>query len=135
MLVLAGLSAVIFFCGGLFITILESTLQYDRVGYVTLSSTLGAGIILFCMAALGFAYVFAYAWPGASRQVKEAVKPEHQHHASTLEQALTVLVLDFVKDREIRRERDMRDQTHGNVPPTSARPNTSTNTTSSSPIH
>lgn len=104
-LVLTGLAAVIFVCGGLFITVLDATSQYDRVGYITLTSTMGAGIILFCLAMLGFAYVFAYSWPGATQNVKEVVetRTEHHHHASTLEQALTVLVLDFVKERELRR--------------------------------
>lgn len=104
-LVLTGLAAVIFVCGGLFITILDATTQYDRVGYITLTSTMGAGIALFCLAMLGFAYVFAYSWPGATHQIKEVVesRTEHHHHASTLEQALTVLVLDFVKERELRR--------------------------------
>lgn len=135
-LVLAGVCAVLFFCGGLFITILEGTTQYDRVGYVTLTSTLGAGIALFLVAAIGFVYVFAYAWPGADRhasaKAREKTPPPHQ--ASTLEQALTVLVLDFVKEREIRRDREAAGPT-----PTTPREPYSTTTkpqpSTSGPIH
>ncbi|KYG64938.1 hypothetical protein AZI86_12125 [Bdellovibrio bacteriovorus] len=132
-LILAGVCAVLFFCGGLFITILEGTTQYDRVGYVTLTSTLGAGIALFLVAALGFVYVFAYAWPGADRhasdRAREKVPPPH--HASTLEQALTVLVLDFVKERELRRDREA----HGPTPHATTGPAPTTPREHSGPIH
>lgn len=133
-LILAGVSAVLFFCGGLFITILEGTTQYDRVGYVTLTSTLGAGIALFVIAALGFAYVFAFAWPGARRvNERDHERPQPQHQASTLEQALTVLVLDFVKEREARRDREAK-----GMGPMPTPPHASTardQKTTSAPIH
>ena len=135
-LILAGICAVLFFCGGLFITILEGTTQYDQVGYVTLSSTLGAGIALSLIAALGFAYVFAFAWPGAGKNAaREHVAPP-PHQASTLEQALTVLVLDFVREREMRRERENQSAAPGagSVPPRPA-PNKETARDPSSPIH
>lgn len=136
-LVLAGIGAVLFFCGGLFITILEGTTQYDRVGYVTLTSTLGAGIALFLIAALGFVYVFAYAWPGAGRQVSDRAR-EHAHtphQASTLEQALTVLVLDFVKERELRRDRDAQKPMGPVSPSTPYSKDPKTAETASGPIH
>lgn len=118
-LVLAGVSAVIFFCGGLFISVLEGTTQYDRVGYVTLTSTLGAGIAMFLIAALGFVYVFAFAWPGASKRDRERDQARAQHEVSSLEHALATLVMDFVKERELRRGRET--QGTGPFPPKSKR--------------
>ncbi|WP_374079524.1 hypothetical protein [Bdellovibrio bacteriovorus] len=104
-LTLTGLCAVILFCGGFFISLLDSTTQYDRTGGIAWTATLSAGIGLIAVAAITFAYVFLRAWPGA-RHV------HHQTHhrrfetprpSSSLENALATLVMDFVRERETRR--------------------------------
>lgn len=124
-LTLAGLGAVTFFCGGIFIAILDATTQYDRNGFIAFSSTLGAGLTLVLLAAIGFAVVFARAWPGATKHV-EVREEIHHHQSSGLEQALSILVMDFVKERELKRQQS------APVAPTATTPPGSTRTTAES---
>lgn len=103
-LTLAGLAAVIFFCGGVFISIIDGTTQYDRLGAVNWTATFGAGVALILLAVAVFAGVFLRAWPGALQRHSRV--PPHQETSvlpSALEQALAALVMDFVKERELRR--------------------------------
>lgn len=104
-LTLTGLGAVILFCGGFFISLLDSTTQYDRTGGVAWTATLSSGIGLIVIAAVTFAYIFLRAWPGArhGHTQAHARRPEMPHSTSSLENALAALVTDFVKERESRR--------------------------------
>ncbi|KHD87799.1 MAG: hypothetical protein OM95_12360 [Bdellovibrio sp. ArHS] len=112
-LILVGVAAVIFFTGGLFISLLDLSMQWDRTGSILWSATLSTGVGLIVLASAAFAVVFLRAWPGAvkaKQQIKRKLKHEQeeeeaelQRHPSSLEQALSALVMDFVKEREIRR--------------------------------
>lgn len=104
---LTGLAAVIFFCGGLFIALLDGTSQYDRTGAVFATSTLWAGVALMLIAVVTFAVVFLRAWPGARARTQMHRKHEsiHDQTGMNLEQALSELVMDFVNDRRVRRQR------------------------------
>lgn len=116
-----GIGAVAFFTGGLFISLLDATRQYDTQGVVYWSSTLIAGGVIALLAAGLIAYVFMRAWPGASPSnviMKETKEEVHHHHTSSLEQALAVLVMDFVKEREHRRAHP----TEPHAPPRASRP-------------
>ena len=101
-LTLGGLGAVILLCGGVFIAILDATTQYDRSGIIVWTATFGAGVTLVLLAGLTFALVFMKAWPRpALVSSKEA--PLATAGTSPLEAALATLVMDFVKEREVRR--------------------------------
>lgn len=114
-LLLGGLASVLILCGGIFISILDLTRQYDQAGFVQFTATLGAGLALVVLTLGAFAWIFMSAWPGAKERAAEKRLQEEQapREASTLEQALATLVLDFVKERE-----QKRDQTLHPVPPT-----------------
>nr|BFD59232.1 hypothetical protein CKG001_13390 [Bdellovibrio sp. CKG001] len=115
-LTMAGLCAIAFICGGFFIFLLESTKQYDRAGIIVWNSTLISSGLLVLLALAGLSYVYFMAWPGlqAARNRQE-VRDEEQrrqqeHPVGSLEQALAALVMDFVKEREFKRE-------HRSTPP------------------
>lgn len=100
-----ALGAVIIFCGGFFIALIEATSQYDRVGYVGWSATLVAGLGLIAIASAVFATVFARAWPTPQsyyhEQIHEQATPPP---TSGIEAALSALIMDFVKERELKRQ-------------------------------
>lgn len=104
-LTMMALGAVIIFCGGFFIALIDATSQYDRVGYVGWSATLVAGLSLIGIASAVFATVFARAWPTPlsfhHEQIHEQATPPP---TSGIEAALSALIMDFVKERELRRQ-------------------------------
>lgn len=112
-LTLTGLGAVIFFCGGFFITLLDSTSQYDQAGYVSWTATLLAGVGLILMATLVFAGVFLRAWPKPSQHRHTHPREEEAAHRqpSAIEGAIAALIMDYVKEREHRRETKMHTST------------------------
>lgn len=112
-LTIVGLGSVIFLCGGLFIALLGGTLQYDQTGSFSFSATMTGGLILIALSLLAFAVVFGQAWPrehnksGPNKRrpspqlkLKESERPAR----ASLDQALSLLILDFIKEREIKRE-------------------------------
>lgn len=103
-LTLTGIAAVIFFCGGIFISIINATTQYDNNGDIYLTATLSGGLILIAIAAITFGLVFLRAWPGVAQERRKPSKEEANVRGTGLEQALSTLIMDFVKDREMRRE-------------------------------
>lgn len=104
-LTLVAFAAIIFMCGGLFMALIQATSQYDRTGQIFFSSTIGAGLILAAVSLLTFAIVFTKAWPGIRihKTSKQHVQENERPAPAGLEQALAVLVMDFVKDRELNR--------------------------------
>lgn len=104
-LTMMALGSVIIFCGGFFIALIEATSQYDRVGYVGWSATLVAGLGLIGIASAVFATVFARAWPNPHafqhEQIHEQAAPPP---TSGIEAALSALIMDFIKERELRRQ-------------------------------
>ncbi|KYG64325.1 hypothetical protein AZI87_13920 [Bdellovibrio bacteriovorus] len=111
-LILVGVASVIFFTGGLFISLLDLSMQWDRTGSIVWSATLSTGVGLILLASAAFAVVFLRAWPGATK-AKQQIKRKHKHEQeeeemdrkrpTSLEHALSALVMDYVKEREIRR--------------------------------
>lgn len=108
-LYMAGLATVALICGGFFMFLLDITRQYDTNGFVTWTSTLISGMVIMAVALSGLAYVYFVAWPGirsaeSRRTIHEEEERRNRAHPQTsLEQALSALVMDFVKEREIRR--------------------------------
>ncbi|MGZ3772661.1 MAG: hypothetical protein ACXVCY_13940 [Pseudobdellovibrionaceae bacterium] len=103
-LTLTGVAAVIFFCGGLFIAIINATTQYDNTGEILFTATFLGGLLLIALAALTFGIIFLRAWPGAAkaRQTRQKAS-QAEISAISLDKALAILIMDFVKERELRR--------------------------------
>lgn len=117
---MTGLGAIAFVCGGVFMFIMEATSQYDSTGYLFWNSTLITSLCLTLLAVGSLSYVYYFAWPGvrAADQRREEAEFEHRRQqemqAGSLEAALSALVMDFVREREMRRE-----QRASNPPPPS----------------
>lgn len=111
MLTLAAFAAIIILCGGLFMAIIQATTQYDLTGQVFFSSTIAVGLILAALSLITCAIVFTQAWPGIrthrasqlNKAADEALKQQQTAKPSGLDQALALLVMDFVKEREANR--------------------------------
>lgn len=111
MLALGGIVSVAILCGGFFMGLIDITTQYDRDGVVRATASSIAGFALAAIAIGTFTWIFKSAWPGVkaaekSKDATQEVKPP----VHGLEQALTLLVLDFIKEREFKREEHR--QTH-----------------------
>ncbi|WP_413575077.1 hypothetical protein ACLVWU_12505 [Bdellovibrio sp. HCB290] len=115
-LILLGICATFFFCGGLFMAIIDATLQFDRLGTIYGTATLWTGVVLAAITAGGYIYIFTQQWPGAknatagkkaSEQAEEKAERMHreQRRPSDLDGALAELLMDFVDGRKARRER------------------------------
>jgi hypothetical protein len=121
-LLLVALASVIFICGGFFISLVDATHQYDQEGMIRFSSTFLSGVVLALVAVGIFIWVFASAWPGAQHnRMKAKLKDKMDEMAeqakpapspSSIEQALTALIMDFVHEREAKRE-----QRYSSAPP------------------
>ena len=107
LLSLIGLGSVLLASAGILIALLNATTQYDMTGQILFTSTLGAGVFMTLIAAGLCAWVFGYQWSHphkAKVKVKEEVKFEPRSApATSLETALSALIMDFVQDREWKR--------------------------------
>jgi hypothetical protein len=122
-LILGGLACVLLLCGGFFMGLIDLTTQMDREGVVRASASAVSGFVLVALALGVFFWIFTRAWPGA-RHAKEK-QAEKEASPGGLEQALTLLVMDFIKEREIRRaerREDREERHHPHTPPLSETP-------------
>lgn len=103
-LALGGLICIALLCGGFFMSLIDLTRQFDETGVVYITASNAAGLILVLLSVGTFFWIFTSAWPGA--QETKAAKSEAATHgkASSLEHALSLLVMDFIKERELKRE-------------------------------
>lgn len=106
MLTLGALAALIFLCGGLMMSIIDATTQFDRTGGIAFTATFGTGLAIGLLAIGTFAYVFLQAWPGIREHRQQVIKERVEVHtsSSSLEQAFSSLIMDFVKEREYKRQ-------------------------------
>jgi hypothetical protein len=119
-LILGGLGCILLLCGGFFMGLIDLTTQMDREGAIRATASAVSGFVLVAIALGVFFWIFTRAWPGA-RNMK-AKKEEKEAPAGGLEQALTLLVMDFIKERELKREerREVREERrHPHAPPVS----------------
>lgn len=104
MLLLGGLTCILILCGGFFMSVLDLTSQYDREDGLHFTANVYSGVTLVAVALSMFFWIFTSAWPG----IQEAKTPKKelppQDTTSSLEQAISLLILDFVKEREYKRE-------------------------------
>ena len=107
-LILGALCSTLFICGGVFIALLNVANQYDSTGHVYATATLWSGLFLSLLFIGVNYYIFAFAWPGANTQ--HTARASNQAHTQTtnrpseLEQAISLLVMDFIDSRKQRRE-------------------------------
>lgn len=97
---------------GLVAAIFQSTSQYDRQGFITFNSTILAGLILIAISSIALITMFsAKTWE--SRFKQQMVPPQahakseaqgQRHEPNAFEQAITMLVTEFVKDRDAQRQ-------------------------------
>ena len=114
-LVLGGLCSTILVCGGFFIALLNASSQYDRTGHVYATATLWSGIALTVIFLGAAYYIFAVAWPGVHSHNKTTASTNRSHfqsthHPSDLEKSISILIMDFVDSRRIRREERRHDR-------------------------
>ncbi len=100
MLFFLGLVTSVLFSAGLFLALTEATRQYDEAGIVTQSMTLSAGVVLamFCLMIFGLAFYMG--WP-KSAEMKPVANAQR---APALEEALSLLILDYIQERETKRQ-------------------------------
>lgn len=110
-LILSGLACILLLCGGFFMGLIDLTTQLDREGSIRASASAISGFVLVAISVGIFFWIFNRAWPGA--RVTEKPKAETKESSSSLEQALTMLVMDFIKEREFKRE----ERRHHQAPP------------------
>lgn len=112
-LILLGGASIVFICGGLFISLIDATRQYDIKGSIYFGATFWAGIILAAIFLVGYAYVFSHAWPGVKHMKAKAKAHEQQQHAENankkgppgLDEAISLLIMDHIESRKISRMR------------------------------
>lgn len=108
-LLMIAFAAVVFFCGGFFISLIQATNHYDRTGELAFTASIGAGLILMAISIITFAVVFIWAWPGLKAR-RQAHHREEQHERdrerkkASLDEALGMLVSDFANDRRARKQ-------------------------------
>lgn len=106
---MAGLATTALACGGIFISLVDITTQYDQEGFMAWTATLSGGLFLTLASLAGLGYVYFRAWPGTQKMAEAREHQAEERFArkppgpGSLEQALAALVMDYVKEREDRR--------------------------------
>lgn len=107
-LLLAALCSTLFICGGIFIALVNVANQYDSIGHVYATATLWSGLGLSLLFIGVNYYIFAIAWPGANihhrAHASTHTRTQTEPRPSELEQAISLLVMDFIDSRKQRRE-------------------------------
>jgi hypothetical protein len=103
---------------GIMLSLIQATSQYDKNGFIQFNSTLGVGIALILLPLVLLSVLFAASsWETRFKQElvttpknkdKTSDRSAHQTEANTpppnaFEQALTMIVADFLKERETNR--------------------------------
>ncbi|MDG0816038.1 hypothetical protein [Bdellovibrio svalbardensis] len=108
-LILLGLASIIFICGGVFISLVDATRQYDASGSIYFGATFWSGLILSAIVLVGYIYVFSRAWPGVKHMKARAKAHEQAQEASKgapgLDEALSLLIMDHIESRKISRSK------------------------------
>ena len=108
---MVSLIASLLLTGGVLITLIEFTSQIDRFGVVWPSAALIGGLLLSAFSLAGLIYSFKSASLFKSSSIITNVQAAPKQ-PSPLEEALGILVMDFVKER-----REHREQKEPPVPP------------------
>ncbi|MGE5084809.1 MAG: hypothetical protein ACM3MG_00810 [Bacillota bacterium] len=115
-LLLAGLSSTILACGGFLIALTNASNQYDNTGHIYATATLWSGIAITLFFLGATYYIFAIAWPGVhthhsqTRASTTQSRFQSTQHPSELERAVSLLIMDFIEGRKLRREERRHDK-------------------------
>lgn len=110
LIILAGIATTILFAGGLLLSLMEAARQLDNSNALQVNAVIATGFSL-CVASLLAAVLAFRSWPGV-RARKQRLKQERAQlraqreqlgQAVSLDQAVAMLILDFVKEREQKR--------------------------------
>lgn len=119
-LILLGCASIVFICGGLFISLIDATRQYDIKGVIYFGATFWAGLILAAVFLIGYVYVFTHAWPGVKHlKAKAKAHEQHMHDANKkgppgLDEAISLLIMDHIESRKhSRAEKEARKAARG----------------------
>lgn len=124
-LIIGGIAATIFFCGGFFIALINLSAQWDQSRQIAWSATLISGLVLMGLALIVYIGLYASFTKDDREEVlaerdekkkKERLQRSSRRYAqaprsesaSSLEGALAALVMDFIHERQSKR--DFREQ-------------------------
>lgn len=100
MATIAFISAALF-CAGVIISVLNALTQIDANGSMVFSATFSGGLVLIVISAVSLAIVFAK----RNWEFPSLTEAAHQsRRSSPIEEAITMLVQDFMEDRRTNRE-------------------------------
>jgi len=101
---------ILLFVSGLIMSIVQATAQYDRQGYIAMNSSLLVGLILAAVTFVTLLAMFSRsAWEMRFRQeiaplTSDDSKKKKDETPNAFEQAITLLIADFLKEREQNRQ-------------------------------
>ncbi|MGZ3743575.1 MAG: hypothetical protein ACXWRE_09560 [Pseudobdellovibrionaceae bacterium] len=131
-LLLSGLICILFLCGGFFMSLIDLTSQFDRNGFIQFTASTAGGVILVLFSLSVFFWIFTSAWPGTQEKKMTEMEAPAQP-TSSLEHALSLLVMDFIKEREFKRQQQQQQQQAQYSPPYSQQ--YSQQATEKEPVH
>lgn len=111
LIALLGIAAIILLSGGLFVAALEAARQLDSSAALQINSVILTGLGLSFISLLVLIIVFRN-WPGVQAR-KQRLRMERAQlraqresigQAVSLDQAVAMLILDFIKEREEKRQ-------------------------------
>ena len=119
-LILCGFASIIFICGGVFISLINVTRQYDLTGEIVLGAVFWSGIAMSLIFLAGYIYVFLHAWTGVKEskariEADRKAQEQAEHQPPGLDQAISLLIMDHIEERKERRARReaREDRPHG----------------------
>lgn len=118
---IAGMSVCAIMVGSFFMFLIDASRQFDSTSGVAWNATLSVSTVLFILSFGALSYIYLAVWPGArsefERQQNHAIglnneksltfsessRTPAQKSPSQIESALSLLVLDYIEDRQNRR--------------------------------
>jgi hypothetical protein len=101
------------FVAGLTISIVTFSIQYDRTGILFVSALGAGGLGLMLVSMLGFIFFFSASSDEAIDQRRDLKIP--QPRKSNLEDALALLINDYVKEKELKREQFRKEESQKEI--------------------
>ncbi len=110
LLTLTGIAAMILFSGGLLLSLWEAARQLDSFNTLQFNAVISTGVGLAVISIVALIIAFR-SWPGVQarkqrlRQERAQLRAQREQlgQAVSLDQAVAMLILDFVKEREQKR--------------------------------
>ncbi len=107
-LLLAGFASVILFCAGLIICLLDVTRQFDLSGHFYPGAVFWSGLVMAGIFLMSMVYGFSKAWPKHFLNDYEMPQMTEELHHPTMQEALSLLILDHIEERKMKRAQSSR---------------------------